>query len=451
MNMKKWRVWFFAVCAACAAAASGQIYQNVLTPLKSAATDGLAALSLPLVANRPLGAARIGNPEYPDLFMLNGKGTMPLLLLPFERLTEAGVPVFGAPQVIEDAPKSIVNGKAAVLQTPDGTIHFLSLENGEIVHWIYDAAGKVFSQKGKAPLPELPSNPRGLAAWVNPNGSVDVYFEMGKALPRRVGGVSDTRTADWRPVDAQGSDLRGFSRAYICGTRYPRLLSGGPEKAWLVSPREEDVYFNYGRLNGAAFEGTEGVLGGSRYGEVLFYARTPEGFSKKWAVGEDGIALRHPQINTNPVLYRNAKGDVLGIIGGGEGPLYFYPYAGKTNAAGAPVFKAPTPVLQRDAELTAGSLATPVVVDWDGDGVLDILTGSSEGVVRFFKNIGTDSEPRFLDGVLVEAGGEPIRIEAGYSGSIQGATEARWGYITPTVIDWDGDGLLDLIIVDIRG
>jgi hypothetical protein len=40
----------------------------------------------------------------------------------------------------------------------------------------------------------------------------------------------------------------------------------------------------------------------------------------------------------------------------------------------------------------------------------------------------------------------PIRILAGSNGSIQGPCEAKWGYTTPTVADWDGDGLLDIVI-----
>ncbi len=440
-----------ALAGACAGLGVAQVYQDVLVPLKSAATDGLGAFSLSHVGNRVMGTARISNPDYPDLFMIDGKGSPLLLWVPFERLTADGVPVFGQPQKIEKAPKNIAAGRCAVLQTADGEIHFLSLEPKGIVHWRYDPAMRTFARAGMVDIPKLPSAPRAIGADLNPDGSVDVYFELGKSLPRRFTGEDNNRTADWRPVDAQGSDLYGFSRAYLYTVRYEGLLSGDPQDARMVSPREEDVYFGYVRIDGVKLGEVSGALGGSRYGEILFYAMTPDGFLKHWAVGEDGIALRHPQINSTPIAFRNAKGDMEGIIGGGEGPLYFYRYTGKFNAAGAPVFKAPVPVLQSNALLTAGALATPVVVDWDGDGVLDMIAGASEGLVRFFKNIGTNEEPRFLDAVLVEADGEAIRVEGGYSGSIQGAREARWGYITPTVIDWDGDGLLDLIIGDIKG
>ena len=40
---------------------------------------------------------------------------------------------------------------------------------------------------------------------------------------------------------------------------------------------------------------------------------------------------------------------------------------------------------------------------------------------------------------------------AGPNGSIQGPAEAKWGYTTLSVADWDGDGLLDLVVNSIWG
>jgi len=429
---------------------SAQVYQSVLTPLKSSAPDGLGALSLPQVANRPLACVFVSNKDYPDLLMLGGKSAKSICRLPFERLTEAGVPVFGQPVEIFGGSPEVIQGRCAVVQTKDGTIHFITLEKGKtLVHWIYDPSVERFERIGSAKAPTLPNSPGDIAAGLNPDGSLDVYFEC--TLPSEVQGVSDTRAEDWYPYDGQGTDRRGFSRSYVYTARYPTMLGGEPTHVRMVSPRKEDVYFGFGRMNAAQFGDQSGLLTGTRYGEILFYAKDGEGFSKKLAADEQGQALRHPQINASGTVFAGANGDHQGLLLGGEGPVYFYAYTGGKNAHGAPEFKAPVVALESNADLTAGSLATPVSVDWDGDGVLDIITGSSEGVVRFFKNVGTNAEPKFLDAVLVEADGKPIRIEAGYSGSLQGATEARWGYITPTVIDWDGDGLPDLIIGDIRG
>ena len=49
------------------------------------------------------------------------------------------------------------------------------------------------------------------------------------------------------------------------------------------------------------------------------------------------------------------------------------------------------------------------------------------------------------------ADGRVIRFMAGPNGSIQGPCEAKWGYTTLSVADWDGDGLPDLIVNSIWG
>ena len=49
------------------------------------------------------------------------------------------------------------------------------------------------------------------------------------------------------------------------------------------------------------------------------------------------------------------------------------------------------------------------------------------------------------------ANDDVIRIQAGANGSIQGPAEAKWGYTSPCVADWDHDGRLDLIVNSIWG
>ncbi|HJN82899.1 MAG TPA: VCBS repeat-containing protein, partial [Verrucomicrobiota bacterium] len=54
-------------------------------------------------------------------------------------------------------------------------------------------------------------------------------------------------------------------------------------------------------------------------------------------------------------------------------------------------------------------------------------------------------------GRRLEADGQVIRIQAGGNGSIQGPCEAKWGYTTLSVPDWDHDGLPDLLVNSIWG
>lgn len=77
--------------------------------------------------------------------------------------------------------------------------------------------------------------------------------------------------------------------------------------------------------------------------------------------------------------------------------------------------------------LVPGSRSSPVIIDLDGDGRKDILTGNTYGELFFYSNAGTDPEPSFSGFRLVEAGGVPI--------DLVGSPRSR-----PSVCYWTGDG-----------
>lgn len=88
---------------------------------------------------------------------------------------------------------------------------------------------------------------------------------------------------------------------------------------------------------------------------------------------------------------------------------------------------------EEDADMQ-GLAAAPWFVDWDGDGVLDLLVGNIEGQVILIPNEGTREKPAFsaTRRIAVQAGGETIQVGGGDAG--------------PTVADWDGDGRWDLLV-----
>src|SRR5262245_27476436 len=58
--------------------------------------------------------------------------------------------------------------------------------------------------------------------------------------------------------------------------------------------------------------------------------------------------------------------------------------------------------------------AAPYVVDFDGDGVRDLLVGQfGNGRCRIYKNTDTDKAPQFGDFKFLEAGGKTVEVKAG--------------------------------------
>jgi hypothetical protein len=131
----------------------------------------------------------------------------------------------------------------------------------------------------------------------------------------------------------------------------------------------------------------------------------------------------------------------------------FVEHTGQIGENGAPVFEQPAYFRQRADTLKCGALATPVGVDLDGDGDTDILSGNTAGFIEWFETkSGPDqAEPAWAAPRKLTVDGTPFRIMAGPQGSIQGPAEAKWGYTTLSVADWDGDGLPDIVLNSILG
>lgn len=148
---------------------------------------------------------------------------------------------------------------------------------------------------------------------------------------------------------------------------------------------------------------------------------------------------------------RDGDADIL--CGDEDGRVAFIENAGRVKQGEMPVFAQPVYFQQEAETLKCGALATPVGADWDGDGDTDILSGNTAGYVEFFENLSGPrvAEPKWAAPRRLEAGGRVFRIMAGPNGSIQGPAEAKWGYTTLNVADWDLDGLPDVMLNSILG
>lgn len=96
-----------------------------------------------------------------------------------------------------------------------------------------------------------------------------------------------------------------------------------------------------------------------------------------------------------------------------------------TTGAGGPTF---TLVDSAFVTITRGSNTVPTLGDLDGDGLLDLLIGEGSGAFNFYRNTGTRTAPAYT---LVSD--EWLEQRVGRRAS-------------PLLVDFDGDGLLDLLV-----
>jgi hypothetical protein len=146
-------------------------------------------------------------------------------------------------------------------------------------------------------------------------------------------------------------------------------------------------------------------------------------------------------------------GDLDLIVGDEDGRVAFIENSGRIADDRTPTFEPPQYFRQEADTLKCGALATPFVFDWDGDGDQDIVSGNTAGYIEFFENLNGAGvkEPKWNAPRRLEVDGRPFRVKAGANGSIQGPAEAKWGYTTLNVADWDLDGLPDIVFNSIWG
>ncbi|MCC6511172.1 MAG: VCBS repeat-containing protein, partial [Pirellulaceae bacterium] len=100
----------------------------------------------------------------------------------------------------------------------------------------------------------------------------------------------------------------------------------------------------------------------------------------------------------------------------------------------------------KSAVLSLGDQAWPNLCDWDADGDLDLLVGGGYGWPQIVINQGTRERPKYAEPQNILADGEPIRIIMSqvYPGCDQ--YRHNMGYPFPVFVDWDGNGLSDLMV-----
>jgi hypothetical protein len=268
-------------------------------------------------------------------------------------------------------------------------------------------------------------------------------------------GTSDWRDYGWdNAFNSRGEWTRGPLHGYVYFHRnigsnaspvYAApvpLQAGGRILDLYGSPAPNPVdWFGRGRRD---------LVGGGFLDTIRLFRDTGQALDAGTLLEAGGQTLRMDLCMIQPrVVYWHADGRPSLIVGEEDGTMSLVENVAPRPAE--PRLAPPRRLRQIDPMLKSGALSRPVAADWNGDGLLDLISGNSAGYLEYFENVGKPGEPAFAARGFLKAGGKVIRRMAGPNGSVQGPAEEKWGYSNPSVADWDLDGKLDILVNDIWG
>ena len=179
-------------------------------------------------------------------------------------------------------------------------------------------------------------------------------------------------------------------------------------------------------------------------GSLYLFRRNEDGTfaAGQELAGEDGKPLNVGAAAHVSAADWTGDGKLDLVVGNITGEVFLIAHTGSGEALS---FAAPQRLKDAIGEITVAADAGPHVVDWDGDGKLDLLVGDGAGEVRFYRNVGEKGSPE-LDAhrVLLPAAGHGM-AEPGQEPKVPWGTRLKLH-----AADYNDDGKLDLLVGDFR-
>jgi len=418
--------------------------KNTLTlvngePIRVGTNDGVGDFVVPSIQSSPIGTINLFGGERSDIFVVADRWNPGLYIYQWKGDNDSGTPIFSQPISIEAPFEQAKIEPGYIFEDENGNIYGLWLKEQNLIAAQFDRKNLRFGIMAETEIKHLPLDPYRLTSRMLEDGQIEVYLSIPDGSSFRAPG--DHRGKEYRPFDGSGIWMGPKRRdgVYRFSTSWPDLPKS--VDAEQVLPIDEGGLFGIFSLG--IIQPEELSAGKLLYGILLGGVFDLQGATtdslmhveKKPVLSNKGVAIRHPAVWMNMVVYPALDGSKVDLIAGGEGGMFYYEFQGLDNEKKLqPIYKEPREVQQESAQLYKGSLIVPNVVDWNGNGILDIVGGNAAGDLVYFKNHGSNEAPEFAPAVHLESGGEPVLIKGGYRGSIQGPPEAHWGYTSPTVV-----------------
>lgn len=185
-------------------------------------------------------------------------------------------------------------------------------------------------------------------------------------------------------------------------------------------------------------DGLLDIIVGDREGSVSYFRRLPIGdvlLTEEPPVKVAGRPISLPFNSAPSVIDWN--GDDLPdlVVGRADGvPAAAYLFVNQ-GSPGEPLFTATDTVMAGGQPIQL-YYVYPDFHDMNGDGLQDLVFGCSQGRIACCINSGTTTQIVLEDTVFLQSEGEDINL---------------YTYVRPSVCDWNGDGIPDILAADYTG